>query len=59
MRISATRAEKHQLEQYLEMMGNRSLSISQRRVARIRYDALVRELENRTIRSKQEDLAFA
>lgn len=47
MEIAVTAKEKKNLDEWLSMMGDPRLTISQRRVARIRYDHLYNEVVTR------------
>lgn len=53
MEIFITREEKRMLDKYSQIMGDKSLTISQRRVGRIRYDNLYNSVKQRAIKYEE------
>jgi hypothetical protein len=48
MKVMVTSSEKRKLDHFYRMMNDESLSLSQRRVAKMRFDAIYNEAATRT-----------
>ncbi|MEX5481851.1 hypothetical protein [Bacillus velezensis] len=49
MKVTVTKKEHEDLEMFLKMMGDKRLTISQRRQARIRYEMIYNQAKRRTL----------